>query len=162
MQRAERWGTGQLLNEAQALDLRTGPAEQIVFSNADHEDMKVHVSLGTPLSSTGISCSILRYGKPRQFVRLFSFVYAKQDGRWQALAWQIFDVPNGKLPWQAPLPSNLNAIPPLATFDDEESRSRHRFMGWVKNLVEVLRELFPFRLHAPGDMRWPWRAFWQR
>ncbi len=50
MQLAERWGAGDLHNEAQTLNLRAEPTEQIVFSNVDHEDMKIHVSLGTPLS----------------------------------------------------------------------------------------------------------------
>lgn len=34
MRRAQRWGTGYLLNEAQTLDLSTESTEQIVFSEA--------------------------------------------------------------------------------------------------------------------------------
>jgi Domain of unknown function (DUF4440) len=109
---SERFGRGEVFNKAQFLDLRTSPKKPELLIKRHHEGVTLHVFENTVVMN-GYSKTIVRYkGRISEGPRLFTFVYVKRNGQWQAVTWQISDIPYGEPPWDAPLPSSVNVTPP--------------------------------------------------
>lgn len=93
----ERFGIGELLHKAQFLERRGhanhGPEDQVV--KLVHSKVSWLV-FGNTVIRTGYSTTILRHrGRLSKGPRLFTFVYVKQDGHWQFVAMDVFDIPKG-------------------------------------------------------------------
>lgn len=93
----ERFGIGEVLHKEQFLDRRGhanhGPEDQVI--KLEHSKVNWLV-FGNTVVRTGYSTTILRHrGRLSKGPRLFTFVYVKQDGRWQFVALDVFDIPNG-------------------------------------------------------------------
>jgi hypothetical protein len=85
-------GRGEFFDKAQFLDLWTSNRKAaVLIKNVHHvDDMQV---FGQTVVMTGHDVSVLQYkGKPSKGPRLFTEVYVKQHGRWQAVAWLTSDV----------------------------------------------------------------------
>jgi len=93
----ERFGIGEVLHKTQYLERRGSVghgSENQVIKHA-HSDVRLLV-FGNTVIMTGYSTSILRHkGRLSKGPRLFTFIYVKQDGRWQAVAEDVFDIPKG-------------------------------------------------------------------
>lgn len=91
-------GRGEVLNKAQWLDLRTSPGTGPAGSDTvkwDHDAVKLYV-FGDTVVMSGHSRSVIYYrGEISKGPRLFTLVLVKEHGRWQAVTWQIADIPNG-------------------------------------------------------------------
>jgi hypothetical protein len=100
----ERFGIGEVLHKTQFLDRRGspthGPEDQVV-TDSEGKIKLTHSKVswlvfGNTVIRTGYSRTILRHrGKLSKGPRLFTFIYVKQDGRWQAVAEDVFDIPKG-------------------------------------------------------------------
>jgi hypothetical protein len=85
-------GRGEFFDKAQFLDLWTSDRKAaVLIKSVDHADgLQV---FGNTVVMTGHSLSVLQYkGKLSKGPRLFTEVYVKQQGRWQAVAWLSSDV----------------------------------------------------------------------
>jgi|ERR1700723_1518608 Domain of unknown function (DUF4440) len=100
----ERFGIGEVLHKTQFLDRRGspthGPEDQVVTDpggkiKLSHSKVSWLV-FGNTVVRTGYSTTVLRHrGKLSKGPRLFTFVYIKQDGQWQSVAEDVFDIPKG-------------------------------------------------------------------
>ena len=93
----ERFGIGEVLHKTQFLERRGhanhGPEDQVI--KLVHSKVNWLV-FGNTVVRTGYSTTILRHqGRLSKGPRLFTFVYVKQDGRWQFVALDVFDIPKG-------------------------------------------------------------------
>jgi hypothetical protein len=93
----ERFGIGEVLGKKQYLDRRGspghGPEDQVV--KLTHSNVR-WIVFGNTVIRTGYSTTILKHqGKLSKGPRLFTFIYVKQDGRWQVVAEDVFDIPDG-------------------------------------------------------------------
>jgi hypothetical protein len=85
-------GRGEFFDKAQFLDLWTSSRKAaVLIKNVHHVDgLQV---FGNTVVMTGHDVSVLQYkGKLSKSPRLFTEVYVKQHGRWQAVAWLTSDV----------------------------------------------------------------------
>ena len=100
----ERFGVGEVLHKRQFLERRSspthGPEDQVVTDDSGkikltHSKVSWLV-FGNTVIRTGYSTTVLRHrGRLSKGPRLFSFIYVKQNGRWQIVAEDVFDIPNG-------------------------------------------------------------------
>ena len=89
----ERFGKGLVLNKTQFLALKRSNQQNDARNVHDNVVARVY---GNTVVLTGHSTSILRYkGKLSKGPRLFTFVWVKQDGRWQLVAGHVSDIPKG-------------------------------------------------------------------
>jgi hypothetical protein len=100
----ERFGIGEVLHRRQFLERRGspthGPEDQVVTDSTGKIELThSRVSwlvFGNTVIRTGYSRTILRHrGRLSKGPRLFTFVYVKQEGRWQIAAEDVFDIPKG-------------------------------------------------------------------
>ena len=101
----ERFGIGEVLHKRQFLERRGspthGPEDQVVTDSTTGKIKLTHSKVswlvfGNTVIRTGYSRTILRHrGRLSKGPRLFTFIYIKQDGRWQIVAEDVFDIPNG-------------------------------------------------------------------
>lgn len=101
----ERFGIGEVLHKRQFLERRGspthGPEDQVVTDSGTGKIKLTHSKVswlvfGNTVIRTGYSRTVLRHrGRLSKGPRLFTFVYLKQDGHWQIVAEDVFDIPNG-------------------------------------------------------------------
>jgi hypothetical protein len=85
-------GRGEFFDKAQFLDLWTSDRKAAVLIKSVHHVDGLQV-FGKTVVMTGHDVSVLQYkGQLSKGPRLFTEVYVKQQGRWQAVAWLTSDV----------------------------------------------------------------------
>lgn len=93
------FGRGEVLNKEQWLELRTSERRAALLIKRDHNVVNLRV-FGNTVVMSGHSKTVLYYkGEISKGPRLFTFVFVKQDGRWQAVTWHMSDIPEGDEPW---------------------------------------------------------------